>query len=1369
MIYFHFRRRAKIMGEFTDAILSHAAQPKDYVASDTIMGSALPDTVNLSIPQMGIWYTEKFYPGTGINNISATLRVEGKLEFPLLQKAFNEFLRINDGARLQFCEINGEPRQYLSPFEPDSFPVLDFQTGGTAEMEQWEQEESVAPFFALNQKLYKIYLFIFENGDTGFFVKMHHSICDAWSMVNVANNVLAIYAQLSRGEPATEERPSYLNYIKTEQEYISSEKYIKDRDFWSKEFEEIPEIASIKARKMKNVSIAAERKSFYLPAKLVDKLRSYSVDSNISIFTLFMSALAMYISRVTGRNDIVLGIPSLNRKSVSEKDTIGLFVTTFPFRIQLDNTSSYSSFSKSLTRKWLTALRHHKYPVSQILRDLRDRHHDLDRLYDVVISYQNAKFEKSNSEFPFSSVWHFQATQNESLYVHISDREADNQILVDYDYLSDVFHGKDIVALHDHFIRILWHAIDAAPEKKLHEIEMVSEYEKNLILREFNNTNADFPASSTLLDFFKTQVKNRPDEIAVIFSGKHMTFKELDASSDNLARHLIALGVTRESIVPLMLERSFEMIIAILAAWKAGGAYMPIDPVHPADRTQRLLTQSGAHILLTDEKHSSMVFPEVTTLNLNDEMLFTRAGKKSVRLIPPTPQNLAYVIYTSGSTGEPKGVMIEHKALMNRINWMQKKYPISEDDVILQKTTYTFDVSVWELTWWMYTGSTMVFLKQGEEKNPNSIIEAIEANGVTTMHFVPSMLGAFLKYVDMSDKRTVSRLHSLKRVFASGEALLPQHVEKFSTLITRNNGTTLHNLYGPTEAAIDVSYYDCLESDKLGTVPIGRPIDNTQLYIVNTFRELQPVGVAGELCIAGENLSRGYLNNEKLTDEKFVENPFSPGKKMYRTGDLARWYPRGDIEFLGRIDSQIKIRGFRVELGEIQSAILSSGFATDAIVNCITNSGGDKAICAYVIFSENGDTDSLYAHLKNKIPYYMLPQSIIGITAVPLLQNGKIDYSSLPAGNFEDDTLKKPPVDPRDDLEAEIHNVWRNVLGRNSIGVFDDFFSNELGGDSIRAIEVVCALPKRPDFFIDIADFYANPTIESLANLYRDYESGSVAQKKSGLLVDITPALDDGSALPNTAEKTNYILCPYGGGNAFTYLPLAQELRTTLTAQGRDCGIFAVNLPGHRLDGTDSSLIELETVADQIMMEIQLNPNFTGRKVVVYAHCVGSALGLMLVRRLENFNYNVLRLFTGGVFPEKYVHRYPKRYDPWKYFSNDRVIKYLVSVGMPQGEIDDNTKAEIMAAFRHDVLQYYNYMIKISHEKSHVIMAPIVAIMGEEDKMTRGFRKKYKFWQKYTYGRASFFSIPEAKHYFIKTHAAELAKLMCKELFASSQ
>ena len=1356
------------MSEITGATLS---AEEVRAASDTTAEDDIPFTVNLSVPQMGIWYTEKFYPGTGINNISATLRVEGVLDFPLLEKSFNEFLRLNDGARLRFCEINGEPRQYPAPFEPEHFEILDFQVSGSAEMSRWELEESSSPFFALNQALYKICFFIFENGDTGFFVKMHHTVCDAWSIVNVANNVLSIYSGLSRGTPAPEARPSYLSYIAAEQEYLLSEKCIKDKEFWANEFEEIPETTSIKARKTKNTSISADRKSFYLPAKLVDKLRSYSEANNASVFTLFMSALAMYISRVTGRNDVVLGIPSLNRKSMSEKDTIGLFVTTFPFRISLDNDSTYSSFSKLITKKWLSALRHHKYPVYQILRDLRDRQHDLDRLYDVVLSYQNAKFVKSSSDFAFSSEWHFQSAQNESLYVHISDREDDNQILVDYDYLTDVFHGKDIVALHDHFIRVLWHALDAAPEKKLHEIEMVSEYEKNLILHEFNNTQADFPRKSTLLDFFKAQVKNRPHEVAVIFSGKHMTFKELDTSSDSLAKHLVTLGVTRESIVALMLERSFEMIIAILAAWKAGGAYMPIDPIHPADRTQRLLSQSGAGILLTDEARASMVFPGITSINLGDSSLFSQTGKPSapVRLTPPTPQNLAYVIYTSGSTGEPKGVMIEHSALMNRINWMQKKYPIGEGDVILQKTTYTFDVSVWELTWWMYTGATMAFLEQGEEKNPNSIIKAIEAMGVTTMHFVPSMLGAFLKYVDMSDKRTASRLHSLKRVFASGEALLPRHVEMFSSLITNNNGTTLHNLYGPTEAAIDVSYYDCPDTDTLSTVPIGRPIDNTQLYIVNSFLDLQPIGVAGELCIAGDCLSRGYLNNEKLTNERFIENPFSPGKKMYRTGDLARWYPRGDIEFLGRIDSQIKIRGFRVELGEIQANILSSGFASDAIVTCISNPGGDKSICTYVIFKEGDSSAALYDYLKNKIPHYMLPQSIIAISAIPLLQNGKIDYSSLPSGGLTTGELRKPPVDPRDDLEAEIHDVWRNVLGQNSISVFDDFFSNELGGDSIRAIEVVCALPKRPDFFVDIADFYANATIDKLAALYRSYESGNSMQKKTGFLVDITPRSEYPPSSSDNTEKINYILCPYGGGNAFTYVPLAQELCANLSALGKDCGVFAVNLPGHRLDGSDSSLVDLETAADQIMMEMQLNPHFSSQRVVVYAHCVGSALGLMLVRRLENFNYNVLRYFVGGAFPEKYIHLYPKRYDPWKFFNNDRVIKYLVSAGMPSGEIDESTKAEIMAAFRHDVLQYYSYIIKISREKSHMIMAPIIAIMGEEDKMTRGFHKKYKTWQKYTYGKVSSFSIPGAKHYFIKTHAAELAKLMYSELMSFPQ
>lgn len=755
----------------------------------------------------------------------------------------------------------------------------------------------------------------------------------------------------------------------------------------------------------------------------------------------------------------------------------------------------------------------------------------------------------------------------------------------------------------------------------------------------------------------------------------------------------------------------------------------------------------------------------MTAVDLGAPETFARAGACACVLSRAEPGDLAYVIYTSGSTGAPKGVMNEHRALVNRINWMQRKYPIGAEDVILQKTTYTFDVSVWELTWWFFAGARMAFLVPGGEKNPGAMIEAIERYGVTTMHFVPSMLGAFLTFLEKSDRGVLQRLVSLRRVFASGEALTLSHTEKFYAL-PGVNGTTLHNLYGPTEAAIDVSYYDCPAATRLRTVPIGRPIDNIQLYIVDAFGRLQPVGVPGELCIAGDGLARGYLNNEALTKEKFVDNPFVPGTKMYRTGDLARWFPRGDIEYLGRIDSQVKIRGFRIELGDIQAHILSFGGVKDAVVASVSDGGGENALCAWVVPKEGEalSVDALCAHLAAKLPEYMLPQSFVELAELPLSRNGKINHKMLPKPAMSE-RRGLDAVPPRDDLEMGIHKVWSAVLGKDGFGVTDDFFSTTVGGDSIRAIEVVCALPRRDSALIDITDFYQNPTIEALAELYRASRSrdGQPA-RRSDILVRLSA---DRETPPEAAgERVTYICCPYGGGSAYVYMPLARSLQAEHARHGHICDVYSVSLPGHRFEGGEQDFADIGVVADRILSEVRANPQFLESKIIVYAHCVGTALGLKLVRRLENENYRVLGFAAGAAFPERWLHVYPAEYDPWRHVSDDRIYKYLIKVGLPLSDMRAETRDEIMKAFRFDVREYYKYLKTVREEGRRPVRSPILAIVGEWDPMTKRYRQKHKEWRRYTHGKISLLTVTNAKHYFIKTHADAVAHQIVEKMVA---
>ena len=495
--------------------------------------------------------------------------------------------------------------------------------------------------------------------------------------------------------------------------------------------------------------------------------------------------------------------------------------------------------------------------------------------------------------------------------------------------------------------------------------------------------------NKTVLDYFEKQSALTPLAPAVLIGDRIITYAELNSKSNQLARTLRSRGVKPNTVVGIMAVRSLEMIIGIIGIMKAGGAYLPLLPKGPAERTRYLLKESEAVLLLTQSQW--MEDYGVPALDLQDSDLY----QGSLENLEPVnhPEDLAYVIYTSGSTGKPKGVMIEHHSLLNRLVWMQMRYPIDSNDVILQKTPFIFDVSVWELLWWCMTGARLALLEPGYEKFPQAIIECIAKNHVTVMHFVPSMLSVFLNYVSEHD--VTAKLASLRQVFASGETLTPLHVKRFNTILYAANATRLTNLYGPTEATVDVTYFDCPTEGEIERVPLGKPIDNIEIVIIDEQKTPVPVMETGELCIAGVGVARGYINNPTLTAEKFVAHPLRPQARMYRTGDLARWLPDGNIEFLGRADQQVKVRGIRIELEEIESVIAQFKEVDQCVVVTRQESETITLLTAYIVPKTSFSLSALKEYLRSKLPEYMIPDVFMTIHDIPLTPNGKVDRKLL--------------------------------------------------------------------------------------------------------------------------------------------------------------------------------------------------------------------------------------------------------------------------------------------------------------------------------------------------------------------------------------
>jgi amino acid adenylation domain-containing protein len=522
-------------------------------------------------------------------------------------------------------------------------------------------------------------------------------------------------------------------------------------------------------------------------------------------------------------------------------------------------------------------------------------------------------------------------------------------------------------------------------------------------ISEFNRTEAAFPDRATVQELIEAQFAKCASATAVIcdhdqvFGGPSLTCAQLNEKANQLAHWLRAAGIGPGDIIGLMVERSFAMMIGILGIIKAGAAYLPLSPDNPPARTSYMLKDAGVRVLLVHAKTASRAAFPGLIVNLDDPGIYRGPEKNPV--IVNQARDLVYVIYTSGSTGQPKGVMIEHRSVVNRLHWMQHLYPIDADDVILQKTPYYFDVSVWELFWWALQGAKLCFLMPRGESNPLAIVETIRKHRVTVLHFVPSMLNVFLGYLDGKNDRVLQGLASVRRVFVSGEALAPSHVRQFNNILGKRIGARLTNLYGPTEATVDVSYYDCPPHNDFEKVPIGRPIHNTRLYVIRNGRQVA-VGEAGELCIAGVGLARGYLNNQALTEEKFVDNPANPGERIYRTGDVARWLPDGNIEYLGREDNQVKIRGFRIELGEIENTIRDYPGVADCV--CVARQYSENVILiiAYLVCRSEVEIEGLKQYLKKYLPDYSIPNHFEILDKIPLTPSGKADRQALPEPSF---------------------------------------------------------------------------------------------------------------------------------------------------------------------------------------------------------------------------------------------------------------------------------------------------------------------------------------------------------------------------------
>lgn len=1018
-------------------------------------------------------------------NIPGFFIIEGELDTSRLEIALGELVARHETLRTSYHWNDNEPVQIVHPSIDMKLELLSLE-GKSA---QEAAASFVRPFDLTNAPLIRAGLASLDTVPTSshlFLFDVHHIAADAISVSILLQELFMIY----HGEKPKSNAVSYTDYAVWQQ--ANESQWLENEPYWLEQYSDMAESAGLPHDfpRPAEQQYGSDRVKHYLSTEQNKRLEQWCSESGTTKYMVLLAVFSILQMQYSKQEDIIVGTPMAGREHPDTESLVGMFVHTLAIRTLPANHLTFRSFLMDVKRKVLGALDRQDYPFERLIEKLQIvREQGRNPLFDTMFVLQNMDLREAmlvSQGMHVTEQRIYDWTLRPFAYEHHAAKfdlmleavERNNVIGLKFDYSTSLFRRETIELFAEGFIHLLDQFL-SNPDALLGETSCVNDRNRSMLLKEFNDTEAEYPSRQTLDRIFDEQAERYPDRLAVRCGEESLTYVQLHKRTEQIAYLLRSDGIQTGEVVGVMTERSIDMLAGILGILKAGAAYMPIDPAFPESRIDYMLENSGASRILAHRSMKDKLMNrhrDRLKIYAMDELPHSEAV--SLPAAVHGPKDLAYVIYTSGTTGQPKGVMIEHHSVLNRIHWLQKEYPIGPEDVVLQKTIFTFDVSVWELFWWMFAGASVSLLAPGGEKDPKQICQTVKEHKVSALHFVPSMISLFLEYVERSDM--ASYLSTLRYVFVSGEALPRRHVQRFHALPAVT--AKLVNVYGPTEATVDVTYYLCERNNDTGPVPIGKPIDNIQIYILDERLTPVPVGVSGNLWISGVGVARGYLNNPSLTAEKFVPCPFDPAQLMYKSGDIARWLPGGYIEYLGRSDHQIKIRGYRIEADEIVHHSLKFPGVQGAIVQA-RGEQEDKRLCLYLVADNEVSEAAIRDHLTGVLPSYMVPDFVIQLDKIPLSLNGKVDVKQLPEPKASTAASKsEEPAEAQDELEINLHGIWKQLLRNENIGLDDDFF--RLGGNSLLAIKLELEVEEM-GYPIDNIGVFRYRTIRSYANHIR--------------------------------------------------------------------------------------------------------------------------------------------------------------------------------------------------------------------------------------------------------------------------------------------
>ncbi|MBK5530550.1 non-ribosomal peptide synthetase [Pseudomonas sp. TH06] len=1058
--------------------------------SETVPMLALPrgDALALSYAQERQWFLWQLEPDSAAYHVPSALRLRGALDIAALQHSFNQLVARHEPLRTTFRQDDERTVQVVHA--QGQLTIEQHRLNTEEGPANWVQAQIRQPFDLLNGPLLRVALLRMAADDHVLVITQHHIVSDGWSMQVMVRELMAMYAAECAGQPLELAALTlqYADFAQWQRQWMDAGERQRQLDYWRAQLggeQPVLELPLDHSRPAVQ-SYCGARLDAPLESALSAQLQEVARREGVTMFMLLLASFQTLLHRYSGQDDIRVGVPIANRNRAETEGLIGFFVNTQVMRAQFAGDLSFRDLLAQTRQAAMGAQAHQDLPFEQLVEALApERSLSHSPLFQVLFNHQrDAAPVTAVADLRIEGLPWDSATAQFDLTLDTTETAAG--LMVSLTYASDLFEATTIARLFEHWQALL-RAIVAAPQQAIAALPMLAAQERQQILEDWNATATEYPLHLSVQQLIEAQVLRTPDAMALKYADECLSYAQLNARANQLAHKLMALGVGPESLVGIAAERSIEMVVALLAVLKAGGAYVPLDPEYPQDRLAYMIEDSGVQLLLT-QAHLLDALPlsgQVQTLLIEASLEGFASANPDVAV---TGENLAYVIYTSGSTGKPKGAGNRHVALTNRLCWMQQAYEIGAGDSVLQKTPFSFDVSVWEFFWPLMTGARLVVAAPGDHRDPAKLVALINREHITTLHFVPSMLQAFLQDAE------VGTCTSLQRIVCSGEALPADAQQQvFAKLPTAG----LYNLYGPTEAAIDVTHWTCVEEGR-DSVPIGQPIANLGCYILDDNLEPVPTGVLGELYLAGVGLARGYHQRPALTAERFAVSPFGAGERIYRTGDLARYRADGVIEYAGRIDHQVKLRGLRIELGEIEARLLEHANVREAAVLVIDG----KLLTGYVVLNEDSADwrDTLMRHLHAGLPEYMVPNQWLTLPQMPLSPNGKLDRKALPKPELG--AGKAEYIAPRNELEQRIAAVWADVLKLPRVGLADNFF--ELGGDSIISIQVV-ARARQAGIRFTPKDLFQYQTVQALAGVAT--LGDGAAQIDQGAVSGATPLL----------------------------------------------------------------------------------------------------------------------------------------------------------------------------------------------------------------------------------------------------------------------